>query len=76
MEKLSRCSTVIHLDIDLETLKKRIGDSPRGIVGLQNKTFAELFHERASLYKKWASMQIDGNQTPEQIIFIVKNGIK
>ena len=62
MEHLHNSSTIIFLDTPEETLLKRIGGVPRGIVNAGNKTFGELYAERVPLYKKWATHVVDGDR--------------
>jgi shikimate kinase len=61
MELLKKISTVVYLEIDAETLQYRVGDRNRGIVGLDKKSFAELYEDRMPLYKKWADITVDIN---------------
>jgi shikimate kinase len=61
MELLSQISTVVYLDINPETLQYRVGNKDRGIIGLDKKTFADLYRERIPLYKKWSDEIIDIN---------------
>jgi shikimate kinase len=68
MEYLKRVSKVIYLNVPLQTIKSRIKEVPRGIVGLGNMTFDELYKERSGLYEKYASLIIDGDQDAEKII--------
>lgn len=68
MEELARLSTIVYLEASLEALEQRIGEAPRGIIGLANKTFAQLFQERTPLYERWASITVDGAQAPEEVV--------
>ncbi len=54
MEFLKANSKIIYLDVPLTVIKSRINTTSRGIVGIQDKTFNELYKERIKLYKKWA----------------------
>jgi shikimate kinase len=61
---------VVHLDIDLQRLKKRLDDiNARGVVIAPGQTIEGLFAERHFLYKKYADISVptDG-MTPEQVV--------
>lgn len=74
MEHLNKVSKIIYLKTDFHTIKKRVGDKPRGIVGLKNKKLEELYEERTALYEKWAAATIAADTDPEKIIdYIVKS---
>jgi len=50
---------IIFLDVDLATLETRVRDfSTRGLAKRPEQSFAELFEERLSLYKKYADITI------------------
>ena len=68
METLSRLSSIIYLKVDLETLQHRTGNIPRGVIGLKNKSYKQLFEERSLLYEKWAAITINGSQSPNLVI--------
>jgi len=76
MEKLARLSTIVYLKVDINTIKDRIGDAPRGIVGLKNKSLSQIYLERSSLYEKWAAITIDGTQDRDQIIEKIRTALK
>ena len=69
-------STVVHLQGTLEVLKERNNVSTRGIVGLRDKTYDELYHERMALYNQHADTTIDiGRDTPEEIVEKIRRAI-
>ena len=68
MEHLKDISTIIYLKSSLETIRKRIAEFPRGVVGLKTKTLAELYQERILLYEKYASIFIDAEQAADQVV--------
>lgn len=68
MAKFARLSTIIYLEVAFEALKMRIGEEPRGIIGLKSKTFLQLYQERVPLYEKWASVTVNGSQEPEKVL--------
>ncbi|MDE2213165.1 MAG: shikimate kinase [Patescibacteria group bacterium] len=65
---LKKISKVFYLEVSLKVLKGRIGDVPRGIVNAENKTFADLYAERAPLYKKFADYVVNGDLDSETVI--------
>jgi len=57
---LQKTSIMVLLDVELATLKKRVGDfSGRGLVKTANQSFDEVFAERQPLYAKNANLIID-----------------
>ena len=68
MKHLKQLGKVFYLFCSLETVKKRIGDfSKRGMVLNPGQTIADLYNERAPLYKKYADVTIlcDGEAYPQ-----------
>ena len=62
-------SMVVHLRGTLKELKERNNVSTRGIVGLRDKTYDELYHERMALYNQHADVIIDvGRDTPDEVV--------
>ncbi len=76
MGELARLSMAVYLKVDIDTIKRRIGDVSRGIVGLKNKNLTQIFLERSPLYKKWATITVDGTQDRDQIIKEIKTALK
>lgn len=59
MAHLKPDGLVIFLDVDLPTLESRVHDfSTRGLARRPDQDFASLFHERFTLYAKYADMTI------------------
>ncbi len=61
---------VIHLDLELDRLKKRLDDiQARGVVIAPGSTLGALYRERQPLYRKYADAAIktDG-LTPDQVV--------
>ena len=57
---LRKNSTVVFLDGSMESILERVHNLPtRGIVGLKNKTFEELFDERLVLYRRYANFTVE-----------------
>lgn len=68
MEHLKKISKIVHLSGSLPVLRERNTIRSRGIVGLGEKTYEELYRERMELYNRYADFIIDmGRDTPEQI---------
>ena len=68
MEHLKKFSKIIYLKTPLKIIQTRIAETPRGIVGLKNKTLEELYKERTFLYEKYATMTIDAYQDAEKVV--------
>ena len=50
---------IVFLDVDLATLESRVHDfRTRGLAKLPGQSFADLFHERFSLYTRYADITI------------------
>jgi shikimate kinase len=59
MVHLKSGGLVIFLDVDLPTLESRVHDfRTRGLAKKPDQDFADLFHERFTLYTKYADMTI------------------
>lgn len=69
MAHLKSGGLVIFLDVDLPTLESRVQDfSTRGLAKRPEQDFADLFHERFALYRKYADITITcENLTQEEI---------
>jgi shikimate kinase len=60
MAHLQSSGIIIHLDLDLPALGKRLTDlSSRGVVMGPGQTLPQLFAEREPLYRKYADLTID-----------------
>ena len=68
MEYLKRISTLVYLEVPVEVIRERIGDTLRGIVNIENKTLVQLQAERTPLYKKWADHIINGSRDPDIVV--------
>jgi shikimate kinase len=68
MQFLKDRTEIIYIRVPLSILKERIGETPRGIVGLAVTTLEELYNERIPFYEKWASAIVDGTQKPEEVV--------
>lgn len=79
MENLKKSSVVVYLELELNSLKKRLSDiKNRGVVIKDGQSIDELFCEREALYKKYADIIVceDGlnvEETIEKIRFALDN---
>jgi shikimate kinase len=70
MEHLGINGVIIHLDLELDRLKKRLDDiDARGVVIAPDQKLEDLFVQRHPLYQKYANVRIitDG-LTPDQVV--------
>lgn len=78
MQHLGPRGIVVFLNVDLDTLKKRVHDyETRGLAKRPDQTVDDLFAERYALYRKYADVEIDctglnHEQVAEQIVKEVK----
>jgi shikimate kinase len=68
MQHLQRISTIAYLVVPLSTIQERIGNEPRGIVGLGTKTLDEVFAERITLYEAYADVRIASDQSDTSVV--------
>ena len=67
MSHLLRISKVIFLEVSFEEIKKRIHNfETRGIAKSKNQSFRELFEERQILYKKYAEITVNCNESDQE----------
>jgi len=73
MARLQASGIIIHLDLDLPALEKRLTDlSSRGVVMGPGQTLPQLFAEREPLYRKYADLTIDcAGFTHEEIVGMI-----
>ena len=70
MEQLGTSGVIIHLDLELERLKKRLDDiDARGVVIAAGQKLEGLYAQRQPLYSKFANFTVvtDG-LTPDQVV--------
>jgi len=67
---LMSCGLMIHLDLDLPAIKKRLTNlDSRGLVMAPGKTLDLLYEERLPLYQKYADLTVDcAGKTHEAIV--------
>ena len=59
MDYLKSCGPVVYLEVPLDELRRRIHNyETRGIARRPDQSFAELFEERAALYRKYADITV------------------
>ncbi len=69
MTHLKSDGRIVFLDADINTLMRRIGDfSARGIAKRPGQSFAELFEERLTLYKRHADITINGAKMTHEAV--------
>lgn len=70
MERLRAGGLIVHLDIPLEILNRRLGDlQVRGVVIGQGQTLDSLYAQRRPLYQRWAQLTIDcQNLSQDQVV--------
>ncbi len=69
MNFLKQVSTLVFLDIDLATVRKRIHNfDQRGIARAPDQSIEMIFDERHTLYKKYADLQVSSaGNSPKKI---------
>jgi shikimate kinase len=77
MAHLRASGLVIHLDLSLPLLRKRLVNLPtRGVVMAPGQTLARLFAERQPLYRKYADLTVDCRRcTHEEIVGRIVRGL-
>ncbi len=66
MSHLLSISKIIYLEVDFNKIKKRIHNfETRGIAKAENQSFLDLFSERQALYKTYADITIDCNESEQ-----------
>ena len=70
MHKLRDAGIIVHLDVPLAELAKRLTNfATRGLVRRRNQTLEELYRERVPLYRAWAEVTVDcGELAHEQVV--------
>jgi shikimate kinase len=59
MERLSAGGTIVFLDVDLPSLRRRVRDmATRGLAKRPDQSFEDLYIERCNLYRKYAECTI------------------
>ena len=73
MTHLKSDGLVVFLDVDLPTLESRIRNfRTRGLAKREDQSFAEMFHERVTLYSKYADITIEcSGLTHEEVCALI-----
>jgi shikimate kinase len=59
MSQLRRHGVIVHLDLAVHVLERRVGDAAqRGVVKAAGQTLASLYEERTPLYRRWADVTV------------------
>ena len=65
MRHLEQSGRIVHLDIDLQSLTRRLNDlGGRGVVMAPGQTIEGLFAERTPLYERWAHLSVNCSTLP------------
>lgn len=69
MEHLRQIGLVVWLDVDLQLLEARVGNTAsRGLVNPDGFSFAQLYQQRLALYREFAHLRIEcAAKTPEEL---------
>jgi shikimate kinase len=70
MRHLAAGGTVVYLEIDLDSLEKRLSDiDTRGVVYAPGQSLSDLYAERVPLYRKTAHLTVRAaGVTPDQLV--------
>jgi shikimate kinase len=68
MREIAARSVIVYLSAPFEEIERRVGTTPRGIVGLDKHTLRELYDERTPLYEQWAGVTIDATRSPDKVV--------
>lgn len=59
MEHLAKNGIFVYIDVPLRELKRRIHNlSSRGIAFAPGQTLADIYHQRAPIYRRWAEIMV------------------
>lgn len=78
MQHLKSMGPVIFLELDLETLEKRVGDlDNRGVLRAPGQTVGMLYKERIPLYRKYADITVAcQNRSPEGVVRAIESALE
>ncbi len=73
MAYLGSLGPVVYFEIDLPSLKQRLGNlDERGVLRMPGQTIDMLYAERCPLYERYADMTVStANKTPDQVVMSV-----
>lgn len=81
MRHLGRMGKIVYLKLNIHEIERRLSNlASRGVAGAKEKTIAQIFDERRSLYEKYADyvVECDGGSVAEnalKIVDLAKNDI-
>jgi shikimate kinase len=77
MQYLKDTCLIVHLDLDLASIKARLRDmAARGVVIRKGESLDELYAERMPLYRKYADITIDcGSKDHQQVLAAILTSI-
>ncbi len=78
MKHLQACGQIVHLDLKLSRLKKRLDDiNARGVVIGPDQNLGDLYAERQPLYLKYADISISTDGlSPDQVVVKIMQLLK
>ncbi|HSV27067.1 MAG TPA: shikimate kinase [Sedimentisphaerales bacterium] len=78
MQHFRETATIVHLDLDLEVIRTRLGDlEARGVVIRKDQTIDELYAERMPLYRKYADVTISClGKNHQQVLTDILSAVK
>ncbi len=78
MKHLKKTGPVVYLEIDRDTLEKRLHDARgRGVVLRDGETLEELFEERTILYRRYADLTVrEGDGGMEETVRLVLEALR
>lgn len=78
MEHLKTCGQIVHLDLELRRLQKRLDDmDARGVVIGPDQNLTDLYAERHPLYMKYADISISTDGlSPDQVVVQIMQFLK
>jgi shikimate kinase len=76
MSRLADDGAVVYLDAKLDQLKQRIHDyDRRGIARRPDQSLDELFAERTSLYRRYATITVNAAPPPEEVVTAIVDAL-
>lgn len=68
MKHLSDISKIIYLESPLHVIERRINEVPRGIIGMDEKSLAQIYAERVPMYEKWSDHTVDAARDADTVV--------
>ncbi|MGA1795873.1 MAG: shikimate kinase [bacterium] len=78
MEHLGSSGTIIHLDLSLDLIEKRLKNfANRGVVRRPGQCLSELYNERVPLYRRYAEIDVDcSGKNHEEVISAILSAMR